>query len=299
MITLDTVLSDLKHRMMPETLEGALSSLEFLYYRSITIATARKLRPEKLDPYLQQNPLIQDMDDLYRLINAVLFWVEDDSPYYEEEVAYLIPVAYVPFSDYSWDLWDEFIQELPEPLDFTKGNCGLEILYKFLDLGVDAELWDEANQKYGWGIPAPDFLAGDYYFNWEKIETCFEAAGLGLFYKAFVVLGQNTENMYLDWSAAALWEGITMPLDFDRETLELLTLAFIEAEQNWIPVFEEALKQSTPENLQKIVKAFEESLRADPPKTLAEIFTAGDEDAEDTELEELEEECSTMLNFTL
>jgi hypothetical protein len=291
-ITLDTVLNNLKRRMMPETLEGALSSLEFLYYRSITIATARNLRPERIEPYLQENPLIQDMNDLYRLINAVLFWVEDEVSFCEDEY-YLMPVPYVPFSDFTWDTWDEFCNDLPEPEHMEKGNHGLEILYKFIDLGIDAELWEEANQKYGWGIPAPDFLNDSQCFNWKKMEPCFKAAGLDLFYKAFVVLAQNTENSYLDWESSAVWEGIIMPYDFNRENLELLTLAFIDAEQNWMPVFEEALRKSSPENLQKIVKALEESFRVDPPKTLAEIFAA-----DDGETEELEEECSTTLNFT-
>jgi len=190
----------------------------------------------------------------------------------------LVFVIWPPLKDYTFESVSENVTDSPK--SFSNSELSSLLMFTaYLDYGVEATYWVEANEWFGWRLeefPETSYQASERYnFDRERFFRLLEKQKLGDFKLAFDVQGGQTGNIFLDWDQD---DAMQTPISYTLANIEKLVTEWSEAQARIEAL--QAAAQSARQNgwvYESLAKAWDRACkpaRKRKPKTLVEVFNA-------------------------
>jgi len=189
----------------------------------------------------------------------------------------LVFVIWPPLKDYTFE---SFSENVDNPSSLSNSELSSLLMFTaYLDYGVEATYWVEANEWFGWRLeefPETSYQASERYnFDRERFFRLLEKQNLGDFKLAFDVQGGQTGNIFLDWNED---DAVQTPIAYTLDNIDKLIAEWSEAQARIEEL--QAAAQSARQNgwvYASLARAWDRACKPErkrKPKTLVEVFDA-------------------------
>lgn len=158
--------------------------------------------------------------------------------------------------------------------DYDPGAyASLPVFIKYLEIGMDQEIWDNASSIFGWDCDYPEYAGS---LDWQRFSTMLEERDLGIYKTIFAVCWEISGNPFMDYNPYGEYYQDISLLPFTIESIRDLEPHWQEAKP-MIEACSQAIDhaEANPGVYAELLDIFTQAFcpQENRPSTLAELFS--------------------------